>query len=265
MKLNKIKKIKIINNNKNNIYYFIENYELINIIKPNNILLIELYNINYYYVELKYNTTKYNLEYMINRINYDGKIRFLKYIYNSILSLHRMNIIHGNIKTSNFLISDNGHLYSTDYCLNIIRNIESSKEADIYNIGIVVNKLFNFSFSKNNAKHSHLSNQLLYNQYHSINRKNSMSITLLLLDNDVRGENPIDVINKIIQSYELYNNKPKCMLEIIKCEWLYNSNDLRDIITYKLNEIPFKIDEVEYLHNPYSLTLKCILYYFYSY
>lgn len=99
------------------------------------------------YTMEEYESSLYALHNELNGLAFTGS-NILYEIINAISILHDNNIIHGNIKPTNILLSINHHYYLSDYCLNILQreeegrggedrkeeNEKDRKELDIYKL-----------------------------------------------------------------------------------------------------------------------------------
>lgn len=147
--MNKI--IKVINYklNDNNIYKVIEEIEIIKYFKPKNILISNINGINENEIEIERDYMKYCINDVLNNLTIDIKIQIIKQIYNCINNLHKLNIIHGNIKLTNVLLDDYYNVYICDYSINKLKNNYIQNVDDDFNN---INSIIKLILKDNNTE-----------------------------------------------------------------------------------------------------------------
>lgn len=252
-KLNKNINKEIIVINKSKLYLFISNLNLISIIKPNNICLMNIQRVNFNSILLNYKRMKYSYDFIEFKLSFEDK----KYIYQQLLKglnqLHQISICHGNIKKTNILLTKTYDVFLSDYCINTIRYYDYNykEENDI----IELNKIFSDIFK---------------NDY-DINYSENLNYPFIVYNN-VKYFNQYRILYNLIDSYNSKSNNSEYFFTILNYIWLIDSNYLTKIITKSLkfsnkitNTYNRDVDIDEILLNKtinYEIYIACIKYIF---
>lgn len=102
-----MKKIIIYSCNINKLYEFNEKLQLINYIKPSNLLIMNISNLNNNYVYITENKLECSLYDIYEKLNIKEINNIIEKMYNTIYKLNQLNINHNNLKLNNILLIKN--------------------------------------------------------------------------------------------------------------------------------------------------------------
>lgn len=232
------KTIKLKNNIKNEIYKYIENLNLIEYIKPTNILIMSIKKINFKFINIIEKRMYCSIENLILKFDNLQKDNIIKSIYHGINKLHQMNIYHNNIKPPNILIDIEGNVFINDYCINELRyiNYYNDKNNDTYNIGLLITYILSNDIDNNN--NSNFSNIYLKIIDKYIQYKNITINELMLLNNHYKDKinvvfamsNEVYYHDEYFQLIYLYNNSiypAKYLFLLLRYLWVNFSDDIK--------------------------------------
>lgn len=232
------KTIKLKNNIKNEIYKYIENLNLIEYIKPTNILIMSIKKINFKFINIIEKRMYCSIENLILKFDNLQKDNIIKSIYDGINKLHQMNIYHNNIKPPNILIDIEGNVFINDYCINELRyiNYNNDKNNDTYNIGLLITYILSNDIDNNN--NSNFSNIYLKIIDKYIQYKNITINELMLLNNHYKDKinvvfamsNEVYYHDEYFQLIYLYNNSiypAKYLFLLLRYLWVNFSDDIK--------------------------------------
>lgn len=247
--MNKIKKTVNYKLNDNNIYKVIEEIEIIKYFKPKNILISNIHSINENEIEIERDYMKYCINDVLNNLTIDIKIQIIKQIYNCINNLHKLNIVHGNIKLSNILLDDYYNVYLCDYSINKLKNNYIQNVDDDFNN---INSIIKLILKDNNTEI--IDNNIIDN---SIYLKNNITLLIynqvkvnyllnIIIDLDSNDE-LIDYCNTIeyLWHNKLYGEEIKSKIE----EMIINKEESQEKRILKRKTL------LEYLDNKKSVTI----------
>lgn len=279
--INKRKKIITLKDNyKKNLYIYQEELLLISYIKPNNILIAELHDISNYSITIREDELNGSLDMLIDQFTVSQKYYIIKSLYIAIYKLHELNIVNGNLKTSNVLINSDGEMYIDDYCINKIRNNKIYNYGDdIYNIGVIASILLRNDMIEmlNIAKGSYK----VINYCRKDPLKNNSTLKeLALIDSNLLSHNYILLLynevkydrimyNSFIESYNESQGDLKWLFYLIEYIWLNKCEYLKEEIDYLLDynirivechgkEIMLDKVIIKSVGQNYSLNISCI-------
>lgn len=232
------KTIKLKNNIKNEIYKYIENLNLIEYIKPTNILIMSIKKINFKFINIIEKRMYCSIENLILKFDNLQKDNIIKSIYDGINKLHQMNIYHNNIKPPNILIDIEGNVFINDYCINELRyiNYYNDKNNDTYNIGLLITYILSNDIDNNSS--SNFSNIYLKIIDKYIQYKNITINELMLLNNHYKDKinvvfamsNEVYYHDEYFQLIYLYNNSiypAKYLFLLLRYLWVNFSDDIK--------------------------------------
>lgn len=277
-KRNKIIPLK--DNCKKDLYIYQEELLLISYIKPNNILIAELHDISNYSITIREEELSGSLDMLIDQFTVSQKHYMIKLLYIAIYKLHELNIVNGNLKTSNVLINSDGEMYIDDYCINKIRNNKIYNYGDdIYNIGVIASILLKNDMIEmlNKSKGSYK----VINYCRKDPLKNNSNLKeLVLIDSNLLSHNYILLLynevkydrimyNSFIESYNESQGDLKWLFYLIEYIWLNKCEYLKEEIDYLLDynirivechgkEIMLDKVIIESVGQNYSLNISCI-------
>lgn len=265
------KTIKLKNNIKNEIYKYIENLNLIEYIKPTNILIMSIKKINFKFINIIENRIYCSIENLILKFDNLQKDNIIKSIYDGINKLHQMNIYHNNIKPPNILIDIEGNVFINDYCINELRyiNYNNDKNNDTYNIGLLITYILSNDIDNNN--NSNFSNIYLKIIDKYIQYKNITINELMLLNNHYKDKinvvfamsNEVYYHDEYFQLIYLYNNSiypAKYLFLLLRYLWVNFSDDIKRKTKINIKNISEIINcdgNYEYIDNDF---INCIEY-----
>lgn len=265
------KTIKLKNNIKNEIYKYIENLNLIEYIKPTNILIMSIKKINFKFINIIENRIYCSIEILILKFDNLQKDNIIKSIYDGINKLHQMNIYHNNIKPPNILIDIEGNVFINDYCINELRyiNYNNDKNNDTYNIGLLITYILSNDIDNNN--NSNFSNIYLKIIDKYIQYKNITINELMLLNNHYKDKinvvfamsNEVYYHDEYFQLIYLYNNSiypAKYLFLLLRYLWVNFSDDIKRKTKINIKNISEIINcdgNYEYIDNDF---INCIEY-----
>lgn len=279
--INKRKKIITLKDNyKKNLYIYQEELLLISYIKPNNILIVELHDISNYSITIREDELNGSLDMLIDQFTVSQKYYIIKSLYIAIYKLHELNIVNGNLKTSNVLINSDGEMYIDDYCINKIRNNKIYNYGDdIYNIGVIASILLRndmiemLNISKgsykviNYCRKDPLKNNSTLKELALIDSNLLSHNYILLLYNEVKYDRIM--YNSFIESYNESQGDLKWLFYLIEYIWLNKCEYLKEEIDYLLDynirivechgkEIMLDKVIIKSVGQNYSLNISCI-------
>lgn len=232
------KTIKLKNNIKNEIYKYIENLNLIEYIKPTNILIMSIKKINFKFINIIEKRMYCSIENLILKFDNLQKDNIIKSIYDGINKLHQMNMYHNNIKPPNILIDIEGNVFINDYCINELRyiNYNNDKNNDTYNIGLLITYILSNDIDNNN--NSNFSNIYLKIIDKYIQYKNITINELMLLNNHYKDKinvvfamsNEVYYHDEFFQLIYFYNNSiypAKYLFLLLRYLWVNFSDDIK--------------------------------------
>lgn len=265
------KTIKLKNNIKNEIYKYIENLNLVEYIKPTNILIMSIKKINFKFINIIENRIYCSIEILILKFDNLRKDNIIKSIYDGINKLHQMNIYHNNIKPPNILIDIEGNVFINDYCINELRyiNYNNDKNNDTYNIGLLITYILSNDIDNNN--NSNFSNIYLKIIDKYIQYKNITINELMLLNNHYKDKinvvfamsNEVYYHDEYFQLIYLYNNSiypAKYLFLLLRYLWVNFSDDIKRKTKINIKNISEIINcdgNYEYIDNDF---INCIEY-----
>lgn len=269
--MNRFKKINI-NCNINKLYIFIEKIKLIELINPNNILIMYLFNIKKDFLIIRKNELYCSIDNIINKLNINQMNDITKQILIGIDNLHKLNIIHNNIKNSNILFNENYDLFFDDYCINSLKyNKNEFFENDYYDIIDIINSIYKLNIKNINEKYQlHYNiNKMKYN-YEIIKENKNINDILLIISNKIKISN-IYVIDKLLYYYNISYDSSKYYFILIQYIWDNFSSELRDYVKTRITKktiiknifmkkIYIDKDIINNLEKD-KINLECILYY----
>lgn len=182
--MDKIKKIPLKINFKSSIYKFKDELYAIEIIKPTNILIMNIKKVFKTHMKIKRNKIKYCLNEIMIVLSFDDKIKIIKDIVNSMCELHQMDIINGNLKSNNILLDEDYNVYIVDYCINQLRNDDVyTKNDDINSVGKLINDILKNEI-ENKPGQITLNYRKIINRYLSKNNNVSLSTVKSIILSD---------------------------------------------------------------------------------
>lgn len=242
-----MKKIIIYNCNINKLYEFNEKLQLINYIKPSNLLIMNIsYLINCLYITE--NKLEYSLYDIHDKLNINEINNIIEKIYNTIYRLNQLNINHNNLKLNNILFDKEFNIYLSHYCINDIRSIENYYvNNDIENLCKIENVILKKYNNNEKCSISH---------FYKLKNNNSINDITLIIYNDVKS-NKYEIVETLINQMHLSSyNKIPCLFYCINHFW-ENQWDLKKLLS---------IDTfMNIVNKNYAIKFTSILYYLEDY
>lgn len=193
---------------------FNENIKVVRTIRPPHLMCLKVHNLINNELPIFCDKKTEDL-FSLTSMNIENGIdRIIVSVVKSVKALHSLGIVNGNLKPSNIMFNKTNEVIVTDYCINMIRNVnnlsascyryfspeqlfnyEVTYATDIYNIGLVIYYLTSSC-----------------DMYNGITKREIMTQIVNGVEIEYRS---IDKYIKIVQNTVVYQSKDRLRLNEI--------------------------------------------------